>query len=680
MLHAKIARSTTHPTERYALCITAPDEVVATATSSSSRLAQDIVFVIDKSGSMCSDATPGLDEGERDGITILDLIGHCIKVAVECLGHDDRVALVCFDEAARLSFPATSMTDDVAMANMTDDNKRLLLSTLDNVKPSGGTQIWSGVKKGLETLRRADPVDGRRNRSILVFTDGLDVSKPLRGNLHELNGLLGANAAWSHTVTMNTVGFGHALDSRELFEMAERLNGTFSHIPESSTAGTILINRSATDLSTYGSNLRVTITTRDGVSSTSNLGAIRIGQTRTHPIAHPSLDDIQTMYVSVFDGAEHVVTPVDLSAVVDDAPTVLACWTKADLVATLQGVVDAVQTSAPTVALPYGTEQLAQFRTRHASNGAVHPYIQGCLDDAGDQLRKAVEKEKWCSAWGLHYLRSYLHATRHEIVNNFRDNAIQHFASSAFGVMQQHCERTFLATPPIPRRAPEPRAAFATRTTRTSPPSTLNATANHAVQPVGMSTADYNERYYSGGCFHPDAPIVMSDGRVLPVGQVRKGDQVSCGDGRVASIRCVVWSLGRFEMVTIDGFTLTATHPVRTSHPDEGGWMHPRDLTTNRSEHHRVVNLLLDQHHEIVGARGDDLSSTLRCCTLAHGFRDPVVEHHYLGTDDVVRDLEKIPGFYDGEVHVSFTRNDEHISGIVDGPHPDDWNSDGRNR
>jgi hypothetical protein len=52
----------------------------------------------------------------------------------------------------------------------------------------------------------------------------------------------------------------------------------------------------------------------------------------------------------------------------------------------------------------------------------------------------------------------------------------------------------------------------------------------------------------------------------------------------------------------------------------------------------------------------------------------------YLGTDDVARDLEKIPGFYDCTVHVSLTRNNGHISGTVDGPHPKDWTNDGQNR
>ena len=639
MLHANLCHAIHDGRRRVSLCISAPVEAT--------RLPQDIVFVVDKSGSTSSDATPGLDESERDGITILNLVIHCIKVAVECLDDADRVAVVYFDESATLHFP---------MRHMTNGNKTNLLHELDSILSSGGTQIWSGVKMGLDQLLSCDLIAGRRNQSVLVFTDGLDVTKPLRGNMHELNRLIGANPAWSQTVTMNTVGFGHALDSRELFEMAERLGGTFSHIPESTTAGTILVNRCATDLSTYGTNLRIAITDLQGHISHTNLGSIRFGQTRTHAIAKP-LDEIKTIDVTIYNGSEHVSTRVDLSEMTDDTPSVVACWTKSDLVDTLTDIIRAIQTTSLNVALPYSAQQLANFRTRAQSNGSMHPYIQGCVDDVDTQLRMAVEKEKWFTTWGMHYIRSYLHATKYEVVNNFRDHAIQLFASPPFSALQEHCEKAFLARPPIPKKIPTLRPASSQPTQLTS--------AIAQPQPPSTSTSNFGERYYSGGCFHPDSCVFMSDGRIRPVGQLRKGDVVSCGNSRVASVRCVVWSVGRFQMVSIDGFSLTSTHPVRNPGSTRREWVHPEQIASNRSEHNRVVNLLLDSHHEIVGACGPDQSSKLVCCTLAHGFEDAVVQHCYLGTDAVARDLEQIPGFQTGVVGVTFTRRDADISGVI---------------
>ncbi len=76
----------------------------------------------------------------------------------------------------------------------------------------------------------------------------------------------------------------------------------------------------------------------------------------------------------------------------------------------------------------------------------------------------------------------------------------------------------------------------------------------------------------------------------------------------------------------------------------------------------QVVNLVLDEIHEVVGACGD--AGWIVCCTLAHGLREPVVDHGYLGTDAVLRDLERLPGFEDGRVDATFTRGGAHITGV----------------
>ena len=627
MIGVKLVKTINKGSERMALSISAPD--------SGKCFPQDKVIVIDKSGSMNSDATPGLPESERDGISILDLILHCIKVTIESLNFEDRVSVICFDEEAKVYFP---------MTNMTDDNKKALLLKMKNIQAGGGTKIWSGIKSGLDTLKTCFQENSFRNQSMMVFTDGLDVSKPLRGNMYELNTFISANSEWSKTIKMDTIGFGRDLDSKELFDMAERLNGTFSHIPESSTAGTILINRCATDICTYGKNMSVIVRMKDGTVSTTNIGSICVGQNRTHPIGQ-SLNDIEKIEVSVFNGSSHVLKEVDLTTVTEDKPTVLACWVKFDLVESLKHIIDNIQTTSPTLSLPYGTQQLANFRKRNEINSLIHPYIHSCLEDVDDQLRKAVEKEKWCAMWGLHYLRSYLHATRHEIVNNFRDKGIQHFASTVFTTWQTRCEKIFLDTPPIPKKIPLSRGSNNTTATLT---------------PVIDNTV-YSERYYSGSCFHPNSRILMADGSVKPIGKVRKGDLVSCGDDRVASVRCVTFSTGLFEIVDIDGFSLTSTHPVRNS---DNEWVYPTDISLNLSEYDdEVINFLLDSHHEIVGVCSESLSH-IRCCTLGHGLKGNIIEHDYLGTDNFVSDLEKISKFNSGLVYVSFIRDNEYISGI----------------
>lgn len=604
-------------------------ELVLSVTAPSvPRLPCDVTFVIDKSGSMDTDATAGLPESERDGVTILDLVGSLIKVWIGCLGDEDRVGVVTFDERATVTYP---------MAYMTPANKRTACSRLDSVRPSGGTQIWSGIKLGLETMRQAEAAK-KRSRCVLVLTDGLDVTKPLRGNMHELRSWVEANADFRFA--MHTVGFGNALDSRELHAMAEVMNGTFSHIPEATTAGTILINRCATELAQYGSSLCVSVTKSDGTVVTSKHGAIRIGQTRTFPIGA----DAARVDVSFFDGAARQSAQVDMSVVESEA-VALACAAKSDLVATLKHVIETLESSSLAWALPYCAQQFTGFRARCEVITADVPYVAGCIADVKGQLHMSVDNEKWLSSWGKHYLRSFLDATTHEVVSNFRDKSVQLFASPAFLALQAHCESVFLAAPLIPKKVPLTRA---------------HSYSAPVPAPRALSAATQQARYYaqSGGCFSPDARVYMHDGSVRPIGALRKGDEVACSGGRSARVVCLVFSSGHFEMVSVDGFTLTPTHPVLGP---EMEWAYPRDLSASRSEATRVVNVLLDGVHEVIGA---GRQSKLVCCTLAHGLRGPVVGHAFLGTDAVANELKCLPGFEDGAVEATFTRTGEHITGV----------------
>jgi hypothetical protein len=638
MLHTRlsVATETDGLRPRAALSITAPEEPIPVS----------IVFAIDRSGSTSSDATPGLPEGERDGVTILDLTVNSIKVGIKSLRKDDRVAVVKFDERATIVYP---------MSPMTDANKRTVLGRLDSINSDGGTQIWSGIRLSLETML-SDLVDitdnGARSRSILVFTDGIDITKPLRGNIYELSKWIDANQEASARFSMHTVGFGAELDSKELHQMAGMLGGRFSHIPEATTAGTILVNFMATELSTFGTNLRVTTTKTDGTVVTSRLGAIRAGQTRTVPVSDPQ--GVASIEVSFLRGAAASVA-VDMAAQIDDA-SVLACLVKFDLVETLRHVVETCESSSMAWALPYCAQQFAQFRARN-ENFSV-PFVQACVADVKDQLHKAVENEKWHRAWGLHYMRSYMDATEHEVVSNFRDKAVQLYGSTPFKAIQARCEAVFLAEPPIPKKKPV--------TTRTSAASSTAST---------RALASYQARYYDvdnrgSGCFCPESLIQMLDGSVKPVGTLRKGDMVACTGGLGAAVRCLVWSSGTFTMVSVGGFTLTPTHPVLDPDAMLREWVFPKDLPSASAapDSSRVVNLVLDSNHEIIGASGaGGVSGALVCCTLGHGFREPVVEHSFLGTEKVIDALKEVPGFEEGSVEVTFTRSSGGPSAFIDG-------------
>jgi hypothetical protein len=69
----------------------------------------DYIFVVDESGSMESPAWVKVDKGEM-GITRLDLVRHLIRTMTAMLTSNDRVALVSFNNEAKLRMELTPLT------------------------------------------------------------------------------------------------------------------------------------------------------------------------------------------------------------------------------------------------------------------------------------------------------------------------------------------------------------------------------------------------------------------------------------------------------------------------------------------------------------------------------------------------------------------------------------------
>ena len=101
------------------------------------------------------------------------------------------------------------------------------------------------------------------------------------------------------------------------------------------------------------------------------------------------------------------------------------------------------------------------------------------------------------------------------------------------------------------------------------------------VGPIHPGTSDLtvSKRFKRSGSketsmgIHPESRIRMADGSAKPIREVRQGDQVACGDGRVASVRRVVWDYGPSQTVAYNTLTLTPQHPVRFPLSKQGVWV-----------------------------------------------------------------------------------------------------------
>jgi len=169
------------------------------------RAAVDLCCVVDVSGAMGAPASVQAAGGgaeEDTGLTVLDVVKHAIRTIVETLGPRDRLSIVAFHSQAYVALPVTAMCAE---------GKRLALDATGALTPLGSTNLWDGLRTGMDLV--LDGAAGSlRNKAVFVLTDGVPNVEPPRGHLPALQQYLDgrADAEGGPQIIGETFGFGCA--------------------------------------------------------------------------------------------------------------------------------------------------------------------------------------------------------------------------------------------------------------------------------------------------------------------------------------------------------------------------------------------------------------------------------------------------------------------------------------
>ena len=118
-------------------CVLSLHAPATAAESADERKPIDIVFVMDRSGSMSNRATPQLSK--------MQLVNDTVAFASTLLKQSDRAALVTFD---------SEMEVVCELTNLDTTGKDTFTTRSSRVTPRGGTNISDGLMLGLEVLSR----------------------------------------------------------------------------------------------------------------------------------------------------------------------------------------------------------------------------------------------------------------------------------------------------------------------------------------------------------------------------------------------------------------------------------------------------------------------------------------------------------------------------------------------
>jgi Ca-activated chloride channel homolog len=194
------------------------------------RPPSNLVFLIDVSGSMRPDNR-------------LPLVKRGLRLLIDQLTENDRVAMVVYAGGQGLALPSTPGTD-----------KGALLSALDRLEAGGSTNGGAGIRLAYD-VAVGHFVKGGTNRVILCTDGDFNVGVTSQG---ELTRLIEDKAKSGVFLTVLGFGMGNYKDAT-LEKLADRGNGNYAYIDSLAEARKVLVEQMAGTLLTIAKDVKVQV-------------------------------------------------------------------------------------------------------------------------------------------------------------------------------------------------------------------------------------------------------------------------------------------------------------------------------------------------------------------------------------------------------------------------------------
>jgi Mg-chelatase subunit ChlD len=629
---------------------------------SAGHLSQDIVLVIDRSGSMHTQVEAKDRNGQNleNGLSIQDIVNHSAKTIVQTLDTQSRICIIKFDNVIDVVTP---------LMYATEINKIQIMTSIDTIKPGGQTNIWGALEKALQILDGRE--DKSRNSAILMLTDGIPNVSPAQGEVETLKRL---RKTKNFTTPIYTFGFGYNLQTTLLYNLAKYSNGGNAHIPDGNMIATVFCNFIATILCSVVMNLQLHITPKQNNSASFNnllvgdfaynydpinqkyiydIGTIQLQQERNIVLNFEDKLDFTYYYTYAIGGKSYTSNVYSVNA---------------DSIARYVTNIDSNSHIYRATCVEYIRKMINSNRinnllsTETSYNELVklleenkyshsQPFVDGLLKNIkGDfanigQVKLAIDT-KYFRRWGEFYLDQLSRSLNQQIKPNFKDEGCM-FGGEVFEALVDKSSDIFNSLePPTPSLVAQQNSG--------------NMFYRSLPSSAPISMASYNDP--QGGCVDSYCKIAMFDGTSKLLKDVKKFDIIKSIDENNkivgAKVLCVVETLiesGYRNYVNINGALITPWHPIKFGlHGKTETWWFPGELFSTYSyPSTSMITLVLENHHVMI-------INGLKCITLGHNFTNHTkLIHPYYGTNKVIENLMYY--FPEDYEHGKISVKDSHI-------------------
>jgi len=632
---------------------------------SAGHLSQDIVLVIDRSGSMHSQVEAKDRNGQNleNGLSIQDIVNHSAKTVVQTLDAHSRICIIKFDNVIDIVTP---------LMYATETNKVQIMTSINSIKPGGQTNIWGAVEKALQILDGRD--DKTRNSAILMLTDGIPNVSPAQGEVETLKRL---RKTKNFTTPIYTFGFGYNLQTTLLYDLAKYSNGGNAHIPDGNMIATVFCNFIATILCSVVMNLQLHITPKQTNSASFNnllvgdfaysfdpinqkyiydIGTVQVQQERNIVLNFEDKLDFDYYYTYAIGGQSYTSTghSVNANSIAHcvNNPAMNSHIYRTTSVEYIRKMINSNRINNLLSTEANYNELVKLLEENKCSTS--QPFVDGLLKNIkGDfanigQVKLAIDT-KYFRRWGEFYLDQLSRSLNQQIKPNFKDESCM-FGGEVFEALVDKSSDIFNSL-----EAPKPSLVVHNHAQNSG--NVFYRSLSLAPQ-VPISMASYNDPH--GGCVDSYCAIAMFNGTSKLLKDVKKFDIIKSIDENNkivgAKVLCVVETLiesGYMDYANINGVLITPWHPIKIGlHGKKEDWCFPGELfCTYKFPSSSMITLVLENHHVM-------FINGLKCITLGHNFTNhSKLIHPYYGTNKVIENLMyNFPEDYvDGKISVKDT-------------------------
>ncbi|OBQ34832.1 MAG: hypothetical protein AN484_26490, partial [Aphanizomenon flos-aquae WA102] len=277
------------------------------------------------------------------------------------------------------------------------------------------------------------------NVQILLLTDGEPIVNeiPPMGIVSTLKRKL---AQLGSKVTISGFGFGYNLDRFLMENICVEGGGSFGFIPDCSMVGTVFINWCAKALLTVAHNVRVQVD-----EDVFFIGDCLKGQSKSLYFPQWS-DEKHIKQVQYDNGLVYTPVPVEQFGSTLQAKYISKLYDTVKAltrIAIIPHVVRLNQSHHQQDTVDDPIWKLTNLYSELTGLQSQDPLIQDMVldimssNESEGQIEKAISKQEWWTTWGANHCIAYARALRLQQCINFKDKALQHFASDDFKELQE---------------------------------------------------------------------------------------------------------------------------------------------------------------------------------------------------------------------------------------------------